>query len=312
MLVRFVGFDLTPADSYPLDDFMRDLAARPISWSEDNGPGRFLFIDDQTDDNYYLGLVVTVKDQRRFCQLQENGTDALEIVVNEPDQTKRLMEFNFFVVNRVTNIGLYQHYHQSCSLREGMKVLGQLYRTYLQGYRDVYVTKLVDEGASQHRAESVARNHYKGSLKYTQLISPADLETMLDELSNISSLELEYSTLRVDQTAYTQLSDFAKKETHKVVFNRQIGTGKRLVDAIMSSINSTKPDSGRVTGTDESGWERIIRIDSNPYTFGEFDFDEVAANIHQLNIRQFGNSWVVNQLLGICRERQELFETETQ
>lgn len=312
MIVRFVGFNLTPADSYSIDQFMHDLAARPISWSDENGPGRFLFIDNQSDDDYYLGLVATVKDQRRFCQLQENGTDALEIVVNEPDQTKRLMEFNFFVVNRITNIGLYQHYHQSCSLREGMKVLGQHYRDYLQGYREAHVTKLVGEGVSQHRAESAARNHYKGSLKYTQLISPADLETMLDELSNISSLELEYSTLRVQQTAYTQLSNFAKKETHKVVFNRQNGVGKRLIDAIMSSINAKSPDSGRVIGTDESGWERIIRIDSNPYTFGEFDFDEVAAKIHQLNIKQFGQSWVVGQLLSICRERQELFETESQ
>ncbi len=312
MFVRFLGFTLSALPIYSLDLFMRELADRPIAWSENNGPGRFLFVDTKFDEQYYLGLIVTVKDQRRFCQLREGGTDRLQIMVNEPDQTSRLMEFNFFVINRISQVGLYQHYYQSCSLREGMKELGNLYRDLLLGHREVYVKELLDQGASKIRANELARQHFHGALRYTQLVSPADFQEMLNELSSITALELEYTSLRVEQPTYAQLSQYVKRESHKIVFNRQFTAGSGLIRAIMSLVETDKPDSGKVTGSDESGIERVIRIDNNPYTFGEFDFDEIVEKIHQLNIKEFHQSWVISKLLSTCREQSELFETEAQ
>lgn len=117
MLVRLVGFQIKVEGTgeLTLASFASSLAAVNPGAPDENSSKRLLFLNDLRHPEYCAGLVVTVKDHRTYCELVNSG-ESLLVKVNELDHGSNLMEFNFFVFNKKTGAGLYQHYHQSCSV----------------------------------------------------------------------------------------------------------------------------------------------------------------------------------------------------
>ena len=103
MLVRLLGFALDCPNSLTLKELFEDLDRRSGLIEQLDEVGRFLFVDSSSNDQYFLGLIVSVKNQRKFCELQEQGGD-FRVIVNNLKTNSHQMEFNFFVVNRRTGI----------------------------------------------------------------------------------------------------------------------------------------------------------------------------------------------------------------
>src|SRR5690606_18042610 len=120
VLVRFLGFHISSPESIPLSELMSSLSKQATSYEGIDEPGRFLFVDSDSDDSYYLGLIVTVKSQRTFCERRET-CKSFKVVVSKLSEDCNIIEFNFFVINKASGVGLYQHYHQSGSHGQGMR-----------------------------------------------------------------------------------------------------------------------------------------------------------------------------------------------
>jgi len=109
MKVRTYVFSVnTKSKHVSLGDLFSYLANEPrIIGQGENGERRFYV--DESNPSYYKGLVVTVKDQKAFCKLLEGNAGDITIEVENLDEKERLMEFNFFVLNKSNGFGLYQH-----------------------------------------------------------------------------------------------------------------------------------------------------------------------------------------------------------
>ena len=116
MQVRLVGFQLKVEGKgkLTLATFSDSLAAIDPDTPKEKDSRRLLFLNTHHNPTYYVGLVVTVKDHRTYCELLKSG-GLMSVKVNALDHDSNLMEFNFFVYNKTTGAGLYQYYHQSCS-----------------------------------------------------------------------------------------------------------------------------------------------------------------------------------------------------
>ncbi len=69
-------------------------------------------------------------------------------------------------------------------------------------------------------------------------------------------------------------------------------------------------ERGRVEGVDHDGVTRILKILNNPDTFGEYEYDDIAARINDLNISEFHQSWAIRELLNKAREHAHILEVE--
>ena len=65
------------------------------------------------DDDLWVGLVLTIKDMRKFVTLVESREE-LKLDVHELSEGEKIADFNFFVIRPESGFGLYQHYHHSC------------------------------------------------------------------------------------------------------------------------------------------------------------------------------------------------------
>lgn len=224
------------------------------------------------------------------------------------EEQSRIMEFNFFVVSKKNNIGLYQTYHQSCSLRESINLLRRDYRTLLEAKKDSYIQTILNEGGTEGRAKKLAREKYKGTLLYNTLIRKDELGDVINELDSIRSFDVDFLSIKPEQKSFSSISGLITKQRQSFTFQRS-NKFITLKNAIINTISSSKPVAGRVYGK-ENGLDRIIKITENPGNYGEYDFDEVLSKIHSLNVKDFHNSWVIEKLLEACGNNPAIFDSD--
>lgn len=306
MLVRFLGFSVEAPKSITLDEVMTTLAKQATNYQSFDETGRFLFVDTQSDSEYYLGLIVTVKSQRTFCELREAG-GSFKVQVNRLDRNSNIMEFNFFIINKKSGVGLYQHYHQSCSIGQGMNLIKKRFNDLKTQKCDAKRDELIANGKSADKAEKEAKKQFKGYFKWQILVRKDKLASVLNELERIKALEVDLSYLEPDSKEFGQLSGFVRKQRRKFSFGKKISPSS-LIGPIVSAVNKSKTDSGRVFGVDEDGLDRIIKIQNNPDNFGEYDYDEVAAHINNLDVSGFKSSWIIKSLRDVCESHKAIFK----
>ncbi|WP_143001941.1 hypothetical protein [Nitrosomonas mobilis] len=291
-----------------VEEVMKALAKQATNYESFDEAGRFLFVDTESDGEYYLGLIVTVKSQRTFCELREAGS-SFKVQVNKLDRNSNIMEFNFFIINKESGVGLYQHYHQSCSIGQGMNLIKKRFNELKGQKREQKKNDLIAGKKNADKAEKMANKEFKGFFKWQLLIRKEKLASVLKELEHIKALEVDLSYLEPDSKEFGQLSGFVIKQKRKFSFGKKFSPSS-LIDLIVSAVNRSKTDSGRVFGVDEDGLDRIIKIQNNPDNFGEFGYDEVAEHINNLDVLSFQSSWIIKNLREVCQNHSSIFKAK--
>ena len=305
MLVRLIGFTFTVEGNGVLtfSDFASTLAASRPNVSADNPDRRLLFINDSHDANYYVGLVVTIKDHRTFCELVASENSLL-VKVNQLDRNSSLMDFNFFVVNKTTGSGLYQHYHQSCSVTG----FGVLAANRFAQYREIRLKEALKAlGDHASTAERKIRHEHANRLGTEIIVRKDALSTLIAEMKRVKAFEYCLSIPVIDQHAFAPLKPYVRRKSERIIFAQ--GTPIQLAaDALGSFVSSSLLEKGRVEGEDEDGLPRILKIVDNPDSFGEYDYDDLAPKLNQLDLTQFHESWVISELIEKCKANKAVFE----
>lgn len=115
MQAHLMGFLWETGAGITLEDFFKHLAKLKDVETAYANYNRLLYVGER--GNYYLGLFITIKDQRRSPEIK-NESGVYKINVRSLEEGTNLVDFNFFVINKTTQRGLYQHYHHSCSLNQ--------------------------------------------------------------------------------------------------------------------------------------------------------------------------------------------------
>jgi hypothetical protein len=308
MQVRFLGFGFsTESKTLTLNDYIQYMAGKKNQAFQLGEHNRFLFFNSDHSSKYHVGLLVTVKDQRTFCELV-NDKGKMLVKVNELDDDSNLMDFNFFVINKVTGLGMYQHYHQSCS----MNAFGFFnYRRFAE-YREATISKEVSAIPEEKRTKSkekAVKQKHSGYLEWEILVRKEKLKDLIEELQRVKAFEYSFLSLTVDEPEFQPLKNYVRKEKTSLAFTSQSPV-QSIAGAISSFVKKHSVEDGRVVGVDENGLERVLRITDNPDNFGEYPYDEVAPKINELDVNEFEKSWVVQELLDKCEAYKHIFEVK--
>lgn len=309
MLVRFLGFGFsTDSKTLTLDDYVKYMTAKKNDAFQLGEHNRFLFFNSAHSAKYHVGLLVTVKDQRTFCELV-NDEGKMLVKVNELDEDSNLMDFNFFVINKTTGLGMYQHYHQSCSVNS----FGYLNNRRFAQYRDAMVSQEVStipENKRTNAKEKAVKQKYSGHLAWEILVRKEKLKDLIEELQRVKAFEYSFLSLTVDEPEFQPLKNYVRKEKTSLAFTSQSPV-KSIASAITNFVKKHGVEDGKVVGIDEDGIERVLRITDNPDNFGEYSYDEVAPKINALDVDEFEKSWVVQELLEKCEAYKHIFEVKS-
>jgi len=310
MKVRMYGFEIeAESPSISIDELMVYFAHRTGETDQSHPIERRIFLDTAIDRDYYLGLVVTVKDQKRFCRL-ENNEGQIMITVENLTGDDKLMDFNFFVINRKNGLGLYQYYHQSCGLNVFGSYLTTHYKFLCEKAANADVEKQRNQNGDLSKSqENSIRKKHKGRLIFNQLVRKDSLVKILSECKKLKAFEYEISTLDTDSQAGIPLSRYVKKIRQKLTFS-QTWSVTDLAAAIVSAVRDLNPNSGRVYALNEFDEDVSLKIFNVPDNFGEEDFNDVAIKLHNLDLNAFASHRVINELVKLCKseELRHIFE----
>lgn len=308
MKVRFYGFTLEAGDGISLPDFFQHLLTKSSATDEYdfNGRERLFLLDETQDERFYTGLFVTIKDHKKFCELRdEHGV--LTIHVSEVDENADLMEFNFFIINKTTFCGLYQHYHASCSIGQHFYFLRTLWKELKETKINAHVQAEQAAGSAepQEKLEKAAKKIYKKNLTYSLYYKPADFVALIAELASVRSFEYGLSTVHVPGDSFGPQNSNLKKVTEKVLFKKGT-TAQQIAEQIQDFVNAQDISAGKVVGEDEEGIDRPVHLTNNTESFAEYEFDDVAAEL-ELTLDNFSESWVISKLIEAAEQHPGMF-----
>lgn len=307
MKVSFIGFSFEVNPLINMMDFLSFLSDNSGKKHKLNFHDRQLFFDNTSNDEYLLGLLITIKDQKTFCELSGDG-DSLKIIVNDVAKDKSIMDFNFFVLNKKSGIGMYQYYHQSCSFNQFGYIASRFYKELRQSKMQSEIDTLKRQKLPKIDEEKnikTLKKKYNFSMKFQIILRTEKLEDILNEFEKIKSFEFDYAEIIPQERGYTQLKGFVKKERIKLNFID--ASVKGLSSAIVSSLADSKLSNGRISVEDNNDNERSIDILNNPDKFGEYEYEDVTQKLNSITLDNFKDCWVIKELLKVCSEKSHIF-----
>lgn len=308
MLVRLVGFQIKVKGKgkLTLASFASSLAAVNPGAPDENSSKRLLFLNDLHHSEYCVGLVVTVKDHRTYCELVNSG-ESLLVKVNELDHGSNLMEFNFFVFNKKTGAGLYQHYHQSCSVNSFGDLAKKQFIDYKKASHQVAIDAAGPDATEAEKEKIGVR--FGNKLEFSVLVRKEALKILIEEMKRVKAFQYALAIPEVPQDAFAPLKPFIRMKSERLTFSVKAPINS-VAEAIESFVRGYSLHSGCIEAVDEDGVDRVIKIMDNPDSFGEYDFDELVPKLNKLNLMQFEQSWVIKELIDKCKSSVAVFEYE--
>ncbi len=300
MLVRVSAFDMDIAsDLYDLESFVGELTAR----SGQDYKGKMFYFDADSFEGFCVGVIITVKDQSKFCKLQSQADGSAKISVSNLDEAEKIMDFNFFAINLENGVGVYQGYHQAPAL----KTLSNRFKSVAKELRDRHVTE--GEAAlhqtGRHTAAAVRRLKREAKIRVgaNPIISTQDLERRLAAFRKIKGLEYTYTVLSPVVAHATPLSDKVKKKRETLFFtNPDLVT--QLAQEITSAVRDFAIRHGRVIVEDEDEDVKSIKIFEMPEVLWEEEYDVVVTKIDDIDPGDFSANRYLNEIMALF-DKQE-------
>jgi len=255
------------------------------------GRNRILHLDTETDNIFHLGVLVTIKDQKSFCELKAaSPSSALDyVLVNTKIETKA-SDFNFFIVNKKTRRGLYQYYHNSTALTHFCDAMRE---------RFIFHRRRLEETATEtQRAEMV-----KSILCGEPMMKPEAFLLLVNQLSSITEIKYSSSFMGVEETPYESIKNKVKRHEARFTFERVdtsdlFGDIKKLFAKIKNypglklKIKGHKPPN-----KDGISLEDVVDLSRNLSDFGKFEYDDLIHPGDQIILRDISTSNIIHLLL---------------
>jgi hypothetical protein len=174
MKVVAKGFSVEAGnDHVSVDEVLAWMQGSSGASDHSKGLERRIYVSSGEAGGFARGLVVTVRDQKKFLRMAGQGQNVV-IEVENLKGDQHLMEFNFFVLNKANGLGLYLHYHQSCSISIFGSFLQARYHTLSRSGREVAEAALGDN--PNPKVVRDLRKEFSGRLAFAQLVSKQGLE----------------------------------------------------------------------------------------------------------------------------------------
>jgi hypothetical protein len=223
---------------------------------------------------YWVGVVLKIKDQERFCQVSASG-GKLTLTAQDLAEGSKMAEVNFFLLNPATGNGIYQFYHQStwvvrfnhtCRLAVNAHVLDKQRQLEKRGQDENLTKKQIAELKKAEDRDLVSE----------VVLKKEQFNELVDALAVVRKV-----TIRDDSLARPEMgaiSSNANRAALSFTYTKD-SPFSRIKESIVDFANKHHPWRMKVEGALADGSQEIINLTSNKDYFDECDFDEASKGM---------------------------------
>jgi hypothetical protein len=216
--IKFQGFELgILGSSITWNEYIAQLANKNGQVFFYKSFDRIICLDLTNNPEYILGLFVTIKDLKRFCEYWEaNGQ--FELNTRELEDGSKMAEFNFFVMNRRTHKGVYQFYYSSCSLQRFLGYLKSVFLALKKRHIEEIQSGSFDKATILKKMAALTNTDLKAEL----LVRPETFDELLKEFDYIKDMKINMTTYIPDSSKYVAFKDHLRKRTEHLFLNEKV------------------------------------------------------------------------------------------
>ncbi len=262
--------------------------------------------------DFYAGLVLTIKDMRKFCKMvSEEGT--IRITEHKLNDNETMTEFNFFILNPKHRVGMFQYYHHSCSLTSLLGVsLNKKYSSYRQEMWTAKKAELELAGYNE-RAIKKELEPFRGAMSYSIIERQGSFEDKVRKMKEIASIEFEtIEPVESLFSGFSAISNDIKKQRHSLSFKAESRRERRLRDTVADFVGQKKPTRAVAKGEDEHGAEAVYKLLNDFDSFATYDYDDLVPSLmlDQTNIHSsISQNKIVSELISEYNKRNKYFSS---
>lgn len=286
MLISFQAFSWEcKAKELLTDSFLQALTKhkQPIKYLNN----RRLYVTDT--GKYMNGLLLTIKDMRKFCTIQDDEGH-IKLTAHELKKNEQVADFNFFVFDKTSSCGMYQHYYHSCSLPAFNVILKAIYSEILK-FRKNKELEENPEKKEDKKFLAYLQKKYAGTMLWSIIERKDNFINRVKLLKELSAIEFEYSVLETEAKPYEPLYPYLKRAKHTMSFKTDEGASQAVATAAewMSGQNFKK---AKAFGLDANGNDVTYKLFNDFDKFATHDYDELvpSLSLDQSNIKDSINN----------------------
>lgn len=258
--------------------------------------------------NVLAGMLITIKDQKRYCELKKAGK-GLRIVARAVDEGSQVADFNFVAINEASGKGLMTYHHGSWSLSQ--------FCLWARLRHEELRTAKIEAEASSARTDSERKKAVReAGKKYPRmdwafLLTPSGLKDLILSMQKIKSFSFTVATPDAKDNLFRPLmATNIRTETRRFVFKQASGTSlasvvKDAAKAIPNFIANHGVKRGKIEGVDASGVDSVLKIVDNVEVYDSMDFDDAVDGL-DLDPIQFTTSDICSWLLQEAERHKEI------
>ena len=291
------GFSFsTKKTDIPLSDFLTSLIGKDIEFTLKSGNVRRIIIDQSED--FFCGVVITLKDQRSYASLV-NNQGHVKVKISNLATLEKIAEFNFWVINKLNGFGMYQYHHGACTLPNFASMITSRYRRELEAKRKVELAKL-PETATAKQLRAVNSRFFPG-LAFEMLVQARDIEKVLAQYKEIRSFKYEVASVEALASNDFPLLGMVSKVRHNVSFDSTVDSNL-IFKGIKDMLSAVKDKSGRVEVIDDEDEPVSVKLMDVPDNYGETTYDIFMKGLATFDSTDVKKCDLIKALMDKCQK----------
>jgi hypothetical protein len=311
--VKVSGFEMQFSEGIKINDFFQELES--ISKRPEIKVGIYSTrVYTRIIDGLAVGLILTFKDDKKKLATEKDGSGKLKVNRIELMENQASTEASLFCFNPSTRSGIFTHYAGSASVSIYTSIFNQAHKSVKNRLIDQKINELSGWGSrgDTKRIRSRAQDEYSGSFSFKHIYQEKDLNQVLDNLKNLSEIEVTTELGIPNEPVFRHLGATAKKTTQTVSFLDQFKSIENLKGHLSNFVKEVfsvkdKKYALKLIGTSLSGQRAQYWLGANVEEYGFFDYDNYIDELPEEVWDDYVSCLALKSLITKVTENSEVF-----
>jgi hypothetical protein len=250
----------------------------------------------------WSGLVITVKDAKKFCKIVKSK-ETIRLQPHQLEDNENVVDFNFFALDKESLYGMYQYYHHSCSLNTFNYIIKKRFNEIRMQMITSEENNLRSNGHDEKKIKSELKK-FNGTFSHKIVEREGSILSKISTMDDIKKISIEFETIDSIGNAFAPLSGTINKAKHTLSLSKKSPI-KTKIHNVVSFFSQNNIKKGTIEGKDQDGYDIIYKMMNDYDKFATYEYDDLVPSL-SLDSSDIKNSITTNEISKRLMEKCKL------